>query len=255
MDYIALGKSNLLVSRTALGAMALANVDDDEEASRIISSAYEGGINFFDTARSSEESEKRLGNALHGTIRKDIFVATKTRAHDADELERDIDLSLTALKTDYIDLYQLDNPAFLPQKGGSDGIVEKLLKLKQEGVIHHIGVCTESFELARDLINSDGLWETLQYPFNLLCSIEVQELVFDCRERDIGFIAMQPLCGGVIQNIPLAIGFFSQFEYAVPVWGAKSQEELQQLLYFTENPPNVNEQLLQELENTRQFFN
>ena len=55
MDYVALGKSNLLVSRTALGAMALANVSDDEQASQIISSAYEGGINFFDTSRTSEE--------------------------------------------------------------------------------------------------------------------------------------------------------------------------------------------------------
>ena len=255
MDYIALGKSNLLVSRTALGAMALANVDSDEEASKIISSAYEGGINFFDTAHSSEESEKRLGNALHGTIRKDIYVATKTNARTANELERDIEQSLAALKTDYIDLYQLDNPEVLPKEGGVDGIVAKLLELKQKGVIAHIGVCTESFEIARDVINSDGPWEALQYPFNFLCPIEVQELVFDCRERDIGFIAMQPLCGGVIQNIPLAIGFFSQFDYSVPVWGAHSQEELQQILYFTENPPDINDAFLQELENARMFFN
>lgn len=255
MDYVSLGKSNLLVSRTALGAMALANVSDDEEALKIINKAYEGGVNFFDTARSSEESERRLGNALHGSIRKDIFVATKTKAHTSDEIAEDIDLSLTALKTDYIDLYQLDNPLILPKQGGDDRVIEKLLKLKQDGVIHHIGLCTENFELARELLNSDGPWETLQYPFNLLCPEEVQELVFDCREKDVGFIAMQPLCGGVIQDIPLALGFFNQFDYSVPVWGAHSQEELQQILYFAENPPVIDDKFIQELETARMFFN
>ena len=255
MDYVALGKSNLLVSRTALGAMALANVSDDEQASQIISSAYEGGINFFDTSRTSEESEKRLGSALHGAIRKDIFMATKTRATDCDELSRDIELSLAALKTDYIDLYQLDNPSFLPKLGGKDKIVEKLLNLKKQDIIHHIGICTENFDMARNLLNDDGPWETLQYSFNLLCPLEVQELVLDCCEKDIGFIAMQPLCGGVVQNIPLALGFFSQFDSAVPVWGVHSQEELQQILYFTENPPVIDEKFEQELEKARFFFN
>lgn len=255
MDYVALGKSNLLVSRTALGAMALANVSDDEETAKIISTAYEGGVNFFDTARSSEESERRLGNALHGTIRKDIYVATKTRARSASEIEMDIDKSLTALKTDYIDLYQLDNPAFLPVMDGDDGVVRKLLELKKSSVIHHFGVCTESFEIARDVLNSDVPWETLQYPFNILCSEEIQELVFDCREKDVGFIAMQPLCGGIITDIPLSIGFFNQYDYAVPVWGAHSQEELQQIMYFAENPPVVDDKFNEEIEKTRAFFN
>ena len=255
MDYIALGKSNLLVSRTALGAMALANVTDDEEATKIINSAYEGGINFFDTARSSEESERRLGNALHGSIRKDIFVATKTQARSAYSIEEDIKKSLDSLKTDYIDLYQLDNPQILPVNGGEDGIVEKLLELKKSGIIHHFGLCTENFEIARDLLNSDVGWETLQYPFNLLCSEEIQELVFDCREKDVGFIAMQPLCGGILTDIPLSLGFFSQYDYAVPVWGAHSEEELHQILYFTENPPNIDEKFIEEIEKTRAFFN
>lgn len=156
----------------------------------------------------AKKAKKRLGSALHGAIRKDIFMATKTRATDCDELSRDIELSLAALKTDYIDLYQLDNPSFLPKLGGKDKIVEKLLNLKKQGLIHHIGICTENFDMARNLLNDDGPWETLQYPFNLLCPLEVQELVLDCREKDIGFIAMQPLCGGVVQNIPLALGFF-----------------------------------------------
>lgn len=255
MDYVALGKSNLLVSRTALGAMALANVDDDDEALKIINAAYEGGVNFFDTARRSEESERRLGNALHGSIRKDIYVATKTQAVNADEMSVDIERSLAALKTDYIDLYQLDNPKVLPLLNGDDGIVEKLMSLKKSGVIHHFGICTESLELAREMLKSEVPWETLQFPFNMLCADETHQIVADCHEKDVGFIAMQPLCGGVIQDIPLATGFFQMFDYSVPVWGAHSQEELQQILYFTENPPIVDDKLIEEIARMRSFFN
>lgn len=255
MDYIALGKSNILVSRTALGAMALANVSDDDVATRIINQAYEGGVNFFDTARSTEESERRLGKALHGSIRKDIFIATKTRAHTSDELAEDIDKSLTVLETDYIDLYQLDNPAFLPEYGGDDRLVEKLLKLKTDGVIHHFGVATESFETACSVIESDVPWETIQYPFNMLCSSSVENFIHQCEERNIGFIGMRPLCGGILTNIPLALGYVRQFENVVPVWGAHSEEELQQILYFTENPPLIDDQFKAEAEKIRMFFN
>ncbi|WP_147615703.1 aldo/keto reductase [Treponema pectinovorum] len=255
MDYVLLGKSNLLVSRTALGAMALENIADDESATKMIEQAYEAGINFFDTARMSEESERRLGSALHGSIRKDIYVATKTKSLTAQAIAKDVELSLAALKTDYIDLYQLDVSSCLPKQGIDDKVFDLLQKLKTNGIIHHLGICTENFEIARELINSDGPWETLQYPFNMLCPEEVQELVFDCKERNLGFIAMQPLCGGVIQDIPLALGFFCQFDYAVPVWGAHSSEELRQILYFAENPPNIDSKFLEEIEKARNFFN
>ena len=58
------------------------------------------------------------------------------------------------------------------------------------------------------------------------------DLVKKCAKNEIGFIAMQPLCGGVLSNIPLALGYIHQYENVVPVWGARSAEELQQILYF-----------------------
>ena len=164
MDYVALGKSNLLVSRTALGAMALANVSDDEQAAKIISSAYEGGINFFDTSRTSEESEKRLGNALHGSIRKDIFVATKTKARSSDEIARDLDLSLTALKTDYIDLYQLHWPDDITPFEETFGAIEKLVR---QGKVRYVGVSNVTPE-QMDEIGKIVPIVSLQMPYNML---------------------------------------------------------------------------------------
>ena len=254
MDYIALGKSNLLVSRTAFGAMTLDKVTDGTDVEKLIFQAYEGGVNFYDTARSSSQSEERLGKAIK-PYRKDIFVATKTAAHTIADLKADLHASLAALGVDYIDLYQLEREDTLPEKGGEDGLVDELIDLRRAGLINHFGVVTESAAIANRVVRSQSGWETLQFPFNLLCEKSVEDIVSQCAEKDIGFIAMRPLCGGLLTNIPLSLGYLHQFENVVPVWGARSEEEMQQILYFTANPPHVDEQFMEEAEKLRAFFN
>ena len=80
-------------------------------------------------------------------------------------------------------------------------------------------------------------------------------LVKLCEEHDVGFIAMQPLCGGVIENIPLAFGYLHQYESVLPIWGIKNQEELNQILYFNEHPPVIDEKFHEDVEKIRMFFN
>ena len=256
MDYVVLGKSNLLVSRTGFGAASLAKTDTVETAIEMVKKAYDEGINFFDTSKSEPESEKRLGTALSEFqgMRKNIFIATKSAAHSAEELAEDIDSCLRNLQTDYIDLFQLERTNFLP--GDEEiGLVEKLLNLKSTGVINHYGISTESMETALSMLSSEVDWETLQFPFNMLCGKETEQLTQDFFKSDIGFIASRPLCGGVVTNIPLALGYLQQFENVVPLWGVRNPEELQQILYFTQNPPNIDEKFNQEVEKIRQFFN
>lgn len=254
MDYVALGKSNLLVSCTAFGAMSLDETTGADATAALVKQAYEGGINFFDTARSAPESERRLGEALKDW-RADVFIATKSAARTADELENDLEASLAALKTDYIDLYQLEGYTSVPTFGANDGVVNKLLALKANGIIRHFGFMTEDIAVARAVLASDVPWETLQYPFNILCEEDVEQLAADCAAKDIGFIAMRPLCGGIVTNIPLALGYLRQFENVVPVWGTTNSEDLQQILYFSENPPVIDEQFNAEAAKIREFFN
>ncbi|MCR5764294.1 MAG: aldo/keto reductase [Treponema sp.] len=260
MEYVALGRTNLLVSRTAFGAMSLdcneieAYGDKAEEkVCSLVHQAYDGGINFFDTAHSTPVCEKRLGNALHG-IRKDVLLATKTVANDAKALKKDLEESLNALETDSIDLYQLENPSFLPLKNGKDGLYDALLSLKNKGTIRHFGLVTENLELAHEAILS-GLYETVQFSFNMISSGLSERLVALCDEYDVGCIAMQPLNGGIVKNIPLALGFLQQYENVVPVWGVHTQEELGQILYFNDHPPVIDDQFKKEVENIRLFFN
>ena len=256
MDYVVLGKSNLLVSRTAFGAMSLKELPSQDDATALVKEAFDDGVNFFDTSKATPESERRLGIAIESLkIRKDVIIATKTAAHSAEEIAEDLDESLRNLRVDYIDLYQIEKPGLLPKRGGDDGVVEKLENLKKAGVIRHFGVTTESMDVAHSVLFSDVGWETLQYPFNMICTEDVVELVEEYAKADIGFIAMRPLCGGIIDNIPLALGFLRRFENVVPVWGARNSEELGQILYFTKNPPLVDEKFRKDVDERREFFN
>ncbi|HEX7712630.1 MAG TPA: aldo/keto reductase, partial [Bacillota bacterium] len=76
MDRIILGRTNLKVSRSGFGAIPIQRIEFDD-AKLVLRKAYEGGINFYDTARSYTNSEEKIGNAL-SDIRKDIIIATKT---------------------------------------------------------------------------------------------------------------------------------------------------------------------------------
>ena len=84
---------------------------------------------------------------------------------------------------------------------------------------------------------------------------ESVEIVKLCEEHDVGFIAMQPLGGGIIQNIPLAFGFLHQYESVIPIWGIQTQEELEQILYFYEHPPVIDDKFKADVEHIRNFFN
>lgn len=254
MDYIALGKSNLLVSRSAFGAEGLGEIESPEVACQMVKMAYEDGVNFFDTSTRTPESERRLGKAL-SDVRENVFIATKSAARNGGELAIDVDVSLRNLGSPYIDLFQIEKTDLLPKFNDGSGIVEKLMELKSSGVIRHFGLTTDSMDLAEKLLYAEEPWETIEYPFNMLCPESVENLVRRYYEKDIGFIAMQPLCGGVISNIPLALGYFLPFENVTPVWGARSPEELQQILYFTKNPPRLDDEFMAEAEKLRAFFN
>ncbi|MBO4320857.1 MAG: aldo/keto reductase [Treponema sp.] len=259
MEYIALGKTNLLVSKTAFGAMSLdckeiesLGEKAEETVAAMVRQAYDGGINFFDVSRSKPLCEKRLGAALHD-IRKNVVLATKSQAQTASDLRNDIQESLNALNTDVIDLYQFDSLSIVPLKDGPDGLYNEMLRLKDKGSIRHIGYSTDSYELATQAIES-GLYDVVQFPFNMLTDKACHELVESCEKTETGCLASQPLCGGLVSNIPLAYGFFTQFETVVPLWGVHTQDELHQILYFTDHPPKVDEQFKKEVAEERYRF-
>ena len=77
---------------------------------------------------------------------------------------------------------------------------------KRQGLIRHIGITAHKIGVAEESIES-GLYETLQFPFSYLSSERELALADKCREKNMGFIAMKALAGGIITDSRVAFAF------------------------------------------------
>jgi uncharacterized protein len=238
MQTIRLGRTGLEVSRSGFGAIPIQRIGIDDSTA-LLRKACEGGINFFDTAHGYTDSEEKIGHAL-SPMRKQIVIATKTPAIDAKGLWEDLELSLSRLKTDYIDIYQVHNPKAVPRPGDGSGLYEALLEARSRGLIRFIGFTNHRLPVAREAVES-GLYDTLQFPFSSLSSDADVELMNLARSRDVGFIAMKGLSGGLITRAASTFAFIRDTGYAVPIWGIERQAELDEFLALEENPPALDE--------------
>ena len=149
MKYSKLGKSDLLVSEIGIGCMSLTG-GDLEKNRYVVQQAYDAGINYFDTADMYEkgQNETMLGDAVK-SFRDKVVLATKVgNSWKADGsgwewkpskeyILREVDSSLSRLKTDYIDLYQLHGGT---KEDPMDEIVEAFERLVQSGKIRYYGI-------------------------------------------------------------------------------------------------------------------
>ncbi|MDE6906350.1 MAG: aldo/keto reductase [Lachnospiraceae bacterium] len=229
MRQITLGTTGIQTCQNAFGALPIQRVGM-EEAVKILRRAYEGGMTFFDTARAYSDSEEKLGEAFAG-MREKIFIATKTMAKTPEEFWQQLETSLHNLRTDYIDLYQFHCVSQCYRPGDGTGMYECMEEAKAQGKILHIGVTAHKLEVAKECVNS-GLYETLQFPFSYLSSEKEVDLVNSCKKADMGFIAMKALAGGLIHDSQAAMGYISQFDNVLPIWGVQRMEELEEWLSF-----------------------
>ena len=249
MDKIRLGSTGLMVTRTAMGCLPIQRVDFDT-AKAILRRAYDAGINFFDTARAYSDSEEKVGYAL-SDVRENIVIATKSGAKTGEELKAQLETTLKNLKTDYIDIYQFHNPSYMPVPGGEDGLYDAALEAKKAGKIRHIGITNHSLELSRQAVES-GLFETLQYPFNHLSTQDEIDLVNLCAEKDVGFICMKGMSGGLVTNARIPFAFIRQYENAVPIWGVQRLSEIEEFIELENNPPALTPEMQAEIARDRQ---
>ena len=243
MKEIILGSTGIKVPQNGFGALPIQRVSVDE-AVKILRKAYDGGMRFFDTARAYSDSEIKLGEAF-GTgyvKREDIIIATKTTAKTPDDFWKDLDTSLTNLKTDYIDIYQFHMMPECFKPGDGTGLYECMLEAKAQGKIRHIAGTAHKLGVARDIIES-GLYETLQYPMSYIATDKEIELIKLCNEHNMGFIGMKGLAGGLITNSKAAMAFVSQFDGVVPIWGVQRESELDEWLEFMDNTPKMNDEI------------
>ena len=248
MKTVTLGKTGITVNKNGFGALPIQRITK-EEAARLLRKAYDNGINLFDTARAYTDSEEKIGYAL-SDVRNHIFITTKTAAKNAEGFWKDLETSLSLLKTDHVDVYQFHNPSVCPKPGDGSGLYEAMEKAKEQGKIRFIGITNHSLAVANEAIES-GLYATLQFPFCYLCSDKDIALVESCKAHNMGFIAMKALSGGLITNSAAAYAFEDQYDNVLPFWGVQREHELDEFLSYIENPPVMTDEIRALIENDR----
>lgn len=239
MATITLGKTGLQVEKNGFGCLPIQRVTK-EEAAYLLRKAVDGGMNYFDTARSYTDSEEKVGYAFEG-IRDKVILATKSHAQTGEEMKEHLETSLRNLRTDYIDVYQFHNPAFCPKPGGADGLYDAALEAQAQGKIRFISITNHRLKVAHEAIDS-GLYATLQFPYSYLAGPQEQELVDKCRQVGMGFIAMKGMAGGLIRNGLAAAAFMAQQPGVVPIWGVQHEWELDQFLSCVRQAPEMTQE-------------
>jgi predicted aldo/keto reductase-like oxidoreductase len=249
MDRVTLGRTGLTVNKNGFGALPIQRVDM-RDAVYILQKAFYYGIDYIDSARSYTDSEEKLGAAF-SYIRDKLVISTKTNAKNTDAFWRDLTQSLTNLQTDYIDIYQFHNPKFCPKPGDTSGLYDAMCKARKQGKIRFIGITNHRLSIAKEAAES-GLYDTVQFPFSYLSTDADMEIVNACKDRNIGFIAMKALSGGLITDSATAYAYLTQFDAVEPIWGIQRESELTEFLSYQDKPPVFSEQMRRQIERDRE---
>ena len=214
MKTTQLGQTGLEITRVGFGAWAIGGGNwefgwgpqDDDESIAAIHHALAQGINWIDTAAAYGfgRSEQIVGRALDGLAERP-YVFTKcsllegpdravTHSLKRDSILREAEASLTRLRVDAIDLYQIHWP--IPGEDIAEGWAA-LAELKDQGLVRHIGVSNFDVEQLRR-IQQIAPVETVQPQYSLIeRDVEREILPFAERER-IGVIVYSPMGSGML---------------------------------------------------------
>jgi aryl-alcohol dehydrogenase-like predicted oxidoreductase len=208
MQFRHFGKEETAVSEVGLGTWQLGGdwgTVDDKEAERILATAVENGITFFDTADvyGLGRSEKRIAKFLKG-YDGDVFVATKLGRRPEpgwpanftyDVMRRHTEDSLRHLEVEALDLTQLHCISTEALRQGE--VFDHLRRLQQEGLIKRFGASVESMEEALICLEQDGL-ASLQIIFNIFRQKPIHTLFDKAKEKGVALIVRLPLASGLL---------------------------------------------------------
>ena len=225
MEKRRLGTSGIVVSEICMGTMTFGTQADKRESFRIMDESIESGIDFFDTAEvypvppTSELAgltEKWVGEWLKSRPRESVILATKVAgaAHgwfcppgrhgkaalDRIHLRKALEGSLSRLRTEYVDLYQIHWPDHGMR---AEDTLEVLDEFVKEGKVRAIGLSNDdSYGVMKSLWTSDlgGMTriDTIQNNFSLNNRRDEYELAECLRRENVSLLPYSPLAGGVL---------------------------------------------------------
>ena len=237
------GNNGLEVSELGLGCMGLSFgygiPTENNEAIKLIRTAFEKGVTFFDTAEcyGPFTNEELLGEAIK-PFRKEVVIATKFGFQDGDStkgldssptrIKAVVEASLKRLKTDYIDLlyqHRVDPNVPIEEVAGT---VKDLIR---EGKVKHFGLSEANAETIRKAHKIQPI-TALQSEYSLFYREAEKEIIPTLEELGIGFVPFSPLGKGFLTGAMTSETKFipSDFRNTVPRFSEENRLANQSLV-------------------------
>ncbi|MCB1498565.1 MAG: aldo/keto reductase [Bauldia sp.] len=225
MEKRTLGRTSLPVTPLCVGTSALGSFPEQygyavgtDVAVATIRRTFAGPINFIDTSNEyghGGDSERRIGIAIReaGGLPPGFVLATKvdplpgSSDFSGDRVRRSVEESLERLGLERLQIVYLHDPEKMTFEAGmaSGGAVEAMVKMRDEGVIAHLGVAGGPIDLMLRYLSTDLFDSIISHNRYTLVDQSAEPLIETCMARDVGFVNAAPYGGGMLVKGPDAV--------------------------------------------------
>jgi uncharacterized protein len=193
------------VSALGLGTNRL-RLCTQAEATAIINRLLDLGVNYLSSGYGGTQA--LVGNAVSHR-RDEYYITSKAGRPTAQGVREGIEESLRLLKTDYIDVYEMDyvnNDREVAEHMGPGGAYEALLEAKQKGLIRHIGLTSHRPDIIANLIGQ-GLFETALMMVSFAEQYALSEVLPIARKMGVGTVSIRSIDHGALHPADRALAF------------------------------------------------
>jgi aryl-alcohol dehydrogenase-like predicted oxidoreductase len=200
-----LGRTGVRLSVLGIGGWHIGSIKDENEAIRIMHTAIDEGMTFFDNCWDYHDgrAEEVMGKALATEGRRQkVFLMTKNCERDYAGSMKDLEDSLRRMKTDHIDLWQFhemvydNDPDWVFEKGG----IKAAMEARKQGKVRFIGFTGHKDpRIHLKMLGKPHDWDSAQMPINVMdphYRSFINEVVPVCLKKNVGVIGMKGLGGG-----------------------------------------------------------
>lgn len=254
-----LGSTGMEVTQIGLGGEGILRTHGhDRQATALINRAIDCGIAYFESARAYDGSESYYGKALGGR-RKEIFLASKSHARDKQGALEQLQETLQAMNTDYLDLWQVHDVRSdrdMAAIFGPGGAMEAFVEAQNKGLVRFIGVtghhdpaiiraCIELFPFDTVLVPVN--------PAEPAHNSFIEQVLPLAQERRMGIVGMKVYLRGFAARIPGYAGMEPFLRFALSqavstlVIGCDTLQQLEENVAFAESFQAMSEGEQQEL--------
>jgi aryl-alcohol dehydrogenase-like predicted oxidoreductase len=254
-----LGRSGFEATILGLGGEGiLRTFGYEEQAYKLINRAIDLGINYFESARAYSGSESYYGLALKER-RKEIFLTSKSHARDREGAWAHLRETLTNMKTDHLDLWQVHDVRTqeeVEEIFGPQGAIQAFVEAKEKGLTRFIGVTGHHDPLITRRCMETFHFDTVLIPVNpaeRVYKSYIDQVIPIARQRGTGIVAMKIYFRGFAAKLPWFSSMEPFFRFALSqpvslaVIGCDDIKQLEQNIAFARSFRPMSEDEKQDL--------